>query len=454
MSTSPIRVGEILNGDDFEHQNTHVDPPRFADGSRPTVRPGVQQTRLGLGVVSGSPEPRIARASTPPPPAPAPARVAPVTERPAPAPAPAAAPTGWSDFEAMGLGKKKSAAGTKAAKAVVSIYRVLGFGVLSLIVLILIGYIATTTFYFLNHTWVAPVTVSASDDKVVALRSQLAEQQNQRDRIAADLDDADRGIVAEEQFQAGFVRAIKSDLAGRQSTLGRVRALEGVAAAARSDIHRSSDQFAQQQRAQMAQEYDAHLIDRSTMIAGKYQLAQISGENLSLAERQVELETQATALANEASSLDALLTNSDGQTALSYDVLKIKRDFDTSKRELARALENRRMLAASLAREDSIIAGLKQSSYLRALDDHATVAMIPYENLESVAAGSALYGCRFAMVDCHQVGTVLEVLPGEVQFKHPHRDTEVRGQMIELKMTDPDAAQDEVLFLGRAPLWL
>jgi hypothetical protein len=442
MSTSPIRIGEIVDRDDFDHQNTNVDPPRFADGSRPRVRTAAPQTRRGLGVVSGSTAPRTAPAA--PPPA---------------VPAPSATTSAWSDFEAMGLGKesaapKKSAASTSAAKAVVSMYRVLGFGVLTLIVIVLVGYIATTTFYFLNHTWVAPVTVSASDDKVVALRSQLAEQQNQRDRIAADLDDADRGVVAEEEFQASFVRAIKSDLAGRQSTLGRVRALAGVAAAARNDIHRSNDQYARQQREQLAQEYDAHLIDRSAMVSGKYQLAQISGANLSLAERQVELETQAAALATEASSLDALLTNSDGQTALSYDVLKIKRDFDTSKRELARSLENRKMLAASLAREDSIIAGLKQSSYLRALEDHATVALVPYENLESVAAGSPLYGCRFAMVGCHQVGTVLEVLPGEVQFKHPHRDTDVRGQMLELKMTDPDAAQDEVLFLGRAPLWL
>ena len=442
MSTSPIRVGELRNGDDFEQQHTHVDPPRFADGSRPRVRAGAPQTRRGIGVVNEPPPPRVARASTPPPPV------------PAPAPALAAPPTAWSDFEAMGLGKKKSAASTSAAKAVVSIYRVLGFGVLTLIVIVLISYIATTTFYFLNHTWVAPVTVSPSDDKVVALRSQLAEQQNQRDRIAADLDDADRGVVAEEEFQASFLRAIKSDLAGREATLGRVRALAGVAASERTEIHRSNDQYARQERAQMAQEYDAHLIDRSTLLAGKYQLAQISGTNLSLAERQVELETQAAALATEASGLDALLTNSDGQTALSYDVLKIKRDYDTSKRELARALENRKMLAASLAREDAIIAGLKQSSYLRALDDHATVALVPYENLESVAAGSPLYGCRFAMVGCHQVGTVLEVLPGEVQFKHPHRDTDLRGQMLELKMTDPDAAQDEVLFLGRAPLWL
>jgi hypothetical protein len=56
------------------------------------------------------------------------------------------------------------------------------------------------------------------------------------------------------------------------------------------------------------------------------------------------------------------------------------------------------------------------------------------------------------MVFCHKVGTVLEVLPGEVQFKHPHRDKMLRGQMVELKLEDGAAATDDVLFVGGRPL--
>jgi hypothetical protein len=462
MSMSSIqRSGEILDDDDLDEEKTTIDPPRFAEGSGARRRSGshAAATMLGMGVLGGGAPAnslRIARPSTPapvpPPPAPAPPTPTPTPPEPTVIVAPEP-PSPYADLEAIGLGAKP-ATSSKAAKLVVSTYRMVGFGILSLIVFVLIGYIATTTFYFFNHTWVAPVTVSPTDEKVVALRTQLAEAQNQRDKIVADIDDTDRGIAAEEQFEAGFVRAIKSDLDSRRAALGRVRDLASAAAAARSEIHRANDQYADQQRQQMAQEYDAKLIDRTAMLAGKYQLAQISGTNLSLAQRQAELETQAHELATEASSLDALLENKDGSSALSYDVLKIKRDYDTSKRELARALENRRMLTASLARQDAIIAGLGQSSYLRALDDKATVALVPYENLDGVAKGTPLYACRLAMVGCRQVGTVLEVLPGEVTFKHPHRDTEVRGQMVELRMTDVDAAQSDVLFLERAPLWL
>jgi hypothetical protein len=133
-------------------------------------------------------------------------------------------------------------------------------------------------------------------------------------------------------------------------------------------------------------------------------------------------------------------------------VLKIKRDYDTSKLALARALETKTTLTASLVRQDEIIAGLKKSSYLRALNDGATVALVPYGNLENTKPGAPLYACRVAMLWCHQVGTVVEVLPGEVTFKHPKRDTMLRGQMVELHLDDAESGESDVLFAGGRPL--
>jgi len=56
------------------------------------------------------------------------------------------------------------------------------------------------------------------------------------------------------------------------------------------------------------------------------------------------------------------------------------------------------------------------------------------------------------MLFCHEVGTVLKVLPGEVSVKHPKREVMLRGRMIELQLAEPAAAQKEVLFAGGAPL--
>ena len=360
-------------------------------------------------------------------------------------------PALWKEYKDLGLAAP-SAAATKAAKVVVSTYRMIGFAILTLIVMVLVGYIATTAFYFFNKSWVTPTVVSPSDEKVVQLQSELAGQQNTRDKIASDLDDAERAIAAEQTFQLEFVKAIKSDLEGRQEALGKVRQLAVAAAATRNKIRTTNEAYAEQSTNRMAQEYDAGLIDRQAMLAGKYQLAQITGANLSLAERQTEYETRARELVDATRSLDAILANKASTSPLSYDVLKIKRDYDASQLALAKAVENRDTLRASLARQDKIIAGVSQSAYLRAVNDQAVVAEVPYDNLANVTKGTKLYSCKLAMIWCHEAGTVIEVLPGEVQFKHPHRDAMLRGKMIELKLTDSAAGQDETLFAGGKPL--
>jgi hypothetical protein len=58
------------------------------------------------------------------------------------------------------------------------------------------------------------------------------------------------------------------------------------------------------------------------------------------------------------------------------------------------------------------------------------------------------------MLFCYHVGEVIEVLPGEVQGKHPHRDKNLRGQLVELKLDDDDAdaAAADVLFAGGRPI--
>jgi hypothetical protein len=111
-----------------------------------------------------------------------------------------------------------------------------------------------------------------------------------------------------------------------------------------------------------------------------------------------------------------------------------------------------RILEASIARQDEIIRGLEQSPYLRALADRASVALVPYDNLAGVAPGTKLFACRVAMLMCKEVGRVTEILPGEVSFKHPRREKMMRGQMIEMQLSDSDGAEHDLLFLGGAPL--
>ena len=116
--------------------------------------------------------------------------------------------------------------------------------------------------------------------------------------------------------------------------------------------------------------------------------------------------------------------------------------------------ESRETLVASLARQDKIIANLHSSPYLRALADNAIVALVPQANVDSVKPRAALYACRFEMFWCRAVGRVREVLPGEIQFRLPNRDTLVRGRIVELQLDEPNAARADVLFADGKPLGL
>jgi hypothetical protein len=88
-------------------------------------------------------------------------------------------------------------------------------------------------------------------------------------------------------------------------------------------------------------------------------------------------------------------------------------------------------------------------------DDRTPVAVVPYGTLERASPGTGVYACRLAMLFCRRVGSVLELLPGEVTFEHPHRRTLIRGRLVELALDEPVVALGtDVLFVGGAPLWL
>jgi len=363
-----------------------------------------------------------------------------------------AQPPPWQTFEDIGLAPHRVT--KRAQRLVVSTYRLLGFSLLTIIVAVLIGYIGTTAFYFLNHTWVTPVAISPNDEKVVALQGELAAQLNVRAQLVSELEQSERIMRAEQSFQLQFARAIKKDLEGRRQALGRMQQLATAAAVTRDQIRVAGDEFSASAASRLDQDYGAHLIDVDQALAGKFQLAQITSTKLSLAERQAEFDQRAYELASQTRSLDAILGDKTLSAALTYDVLKIARDYDASKLVLAREQNNRDRLRESIARQDQIIDGVKQSAYLKALADNASVALVPYDNLENVAKGTALYACRVEMLLCHQVGRIRDVLPGEVIVKHPTRESMLRGRMVVMELTEPLAAQREVLFAGTPPLGL
>jgi len=352
-------------------------------------------------------------------------------------------------------------------KLLVSTYRVAGFAILTFILIGLGSYLGGQLFFLGNRSWVAPTIVSPTDERVMQVSAQLAERASQRDRIVAEraafvaqLNDARRVVSMNMEFQGAFRRALEADLAGRKSELRAVRSLVEHYRRARGEIERSNTAYAGMSRQRLKEEKAAGLIENDQYLSGSYQIAQIANANLSLTEKEVQLKERADSLARGTEAFEAALPQG-ASGALSYETLKIKQELRRSLLEEERARENAGAYAKSIAALDSVVArydrllvGMQESPYLMATERNLPVAFVPYENLKNVRKGAPLYGCRFGMLWCRQVGSIVTVLGAEVSNKHPMRSDMMRGQFVHIELRDAAAAKQKLLFINRRPLFL
>lgn len=121
----------------------------------------------------------------------------------------------------------------------------------------------------------------------------------------------------------------------------------------------------------------------------------------------------------------------------------------------SKALSKRlKEIDASVARSDELIGKLEGTPYARAASDRVTLAFVPYANLPNVKEGDAVYGCKWGLVRCSQVGRIGASVPGEVKSMHPQSDKPMRGLMVELKVEENWSAKESALFVDGRPLWL
>ena len=414
--------------------------------------------RSSAARVAGSPPPRIER--TEPYPGLRPVELERTVATPVPAHVIEAAAA--ADRAVAGKAKKK----LQLHKLLVTAYRTIGFAVLTVIVLGLVSYLGSSLFYYVSSSWVTPAVISPTDDHVLALRGRLAEQASQRDKLVADralaaasLADVERVIAMNERFGEQFRRAVSADVADRQAQLRKLKALAGAYLEAKHEIGTSNRAYAGMSRARNEQLKHAGMLDQEDYLTGNYQLSQIANANLQLAEKAVDLDGRTVALAREAAALTATLGNG-GSGALSYDALHVRQEYERASLELAKANDTRRALAESLAamdrsiaRYDDIIRAIRESPLLVAADGKITVVLVPYDNLGAVKKGGPLYACALNFVACHKVGVVVDVMAGEMEVHHPfHGSRALRGQAVQVQLTDARAAAEPVLFAGRAPL--
>jgi hypothetical protein len=354
---------------------------------------------------------------------------------------------------------------------VVSAYKFMGSVLLALIMLGLISFLAVQGFFMVSRSWVSPTVVSPTDPDILTLNTQVAAQTSARDHVLAErrtvenrIADAERTIAAERAFMQRFKVALRGERSSKDRVARRLSQLRRDFGLAREEIVQSNRAFSGLTRVRTDELYGARLLAQEDKLTINHHLAQMAQSNLSLAQGEVDLETKLDTLQREIAGLSAVEgglgkdATPDGMTA---DVLLLEREYTHSALELARAEATLRSLQEDLKALDDValryatlIASLRASPYLRAIEKNLTVAFVPYENLPQAQEGTPLYSCAAKLFWCREVGVVGKALEGEVSLKHPIRQYMLRGVMVEIQLTDEPAAREDLLHLSGPPMLL
>lgn len=350
-------------------------------------------------------------------------------------------------------------------KTIVSLYKGMGFLILALILGGLFAYLGTHGFFLLNDSWVAPTIISASDDEILTLNARVAAQAAARENLLADrmelrarLEDARRIERAEADYLESFDLAMKGDRGFRARELGKLLALREQNQEALAEFEETSRPWVGMARERAAALDGVQLIDQEGLLTTNHQVAQIGRSGLILAEKEVHLDTRIERLRRDIRSIDALGQGKRGNSVEVLQLQKARTDADLAMQrahELVAALEaNLRTIDDSIARYDGLLASIRSSPWLKAMEGNLTVAFVPYDNFDALETGTPLYSCAIGFIWCSPVGSVARVLDGEVTRKHPIRNILLRGAMVEIELEDPRWAREDLLHLGRAPFFL
>lgn len=321
-----------------------------------------------------------------------------------------------------------------------------------------LGWLGTQIYYVLTDGWVAPLHLSPDSDQVQNLRLANQRYVDELSRIDAEVVRLDGEIAAIDSAIAKLssLRGNSTEMIKWQAETSRVDAA-GLSQAREimrrqyallKGLHQRQLGLVALARADLA----AGLVDRTALDREEQQRDQLALEMTAL-ERQIgeaRIKQQQTV-----SALRALRAGTGEGTAPAIGRMpevaagderdaRIEVEIERLRAEARGHRALRAAAVASLGRQRALLAELEARPLHRAMKAATDVAFIPYSHLRSVHAGSRVLDCTWGVFACTQVGTVKEVLPGEVVTQDPWGEL-ARGQYAVLVMDDKDAVQERVL---------
>ncbi len=328
-----------------------------------------------------------------------------------------------------------------------------------------VGWGIRAAYSALTDAWVAPLRLSPDNDKVLLLRVEDARRVAERGRLVSEVSALQEELAAidiGEKKLLGLAGTYSSALDwSLHSHHDEVRVLSERVTNLKQQEERLATILTEQKALFEAAESDS----RAGLITGtalRRETVALHQAELALSDVRRDL-TEATALLTAARSRTQALSSAKtagtsdapaGTAAArgtSPDVLAHDEHTVRLELELARLGAERRSADArlrstrdALAAMDELLAELRARPLYRAMQHTTDLAFLPYAHFDRVEVGNDVVHCDWVVFGCKTVGSVSEIVSGEVVTQDPWGEL-ARGQYVVLALSDDRAPLANVL---------
>lgn len=319
-----------------------------------------------------------------------------------------------------------------------------------------VGYVAQQGYRAMTDSFVAPIILTPQNDMVLASKLKLSElavehakAKSQADALEADVAACDEAVerlqglrhsVSNALSFAKLVNARQASAGARE--LSALRKQKRMLAAMTAEQERLATEAQKNLRAGLVGKTDyareVQALNQLQVMLLENDRTQIQSE---LSFHQVTLARDSLARQNGAAPMPEVLLREDQMVRIDLELMKLQS-------ERRAKIAERKVVEEKLGKIDELEGQLKGRPIFRAVDHTVDAAFVPYTQIEGVGAGAEVYDCVWGLVHCRRVGTVAEVVPGEVVLPDPWGN-QSRGQYAVLELSDHEAARSKTLRIRR-----
>ena len=314
-----------------------------------------------------------------------------------------------------------------------------------------VAYGAYSVYACARDSFAVPTILSPASTEVAAVRLKLGELHVERVRAVAEIEgiDADLAGAQEAVTRLHELKRTSSDARHWTSKMTSQKATLSTAelGALESQKRVISEMLAEQQdlTVKAQKDVEAGIISRSEFARQQQALSQVQlallDNTRAMSRGQsalVESQLAQQALSEEsAPQMPELVTRQEQMIRVDLEIVRIEA-------EKRAKVAQRDALVERVAQVDEMVQQIEERPLFQAQDQELELAFVPYTQLEGVSPGADVYSCLWGLVWCERVGSVSEMVPGEVVQADPW-GSQVRGEYVVLNLSQHEAARAKTL---------